>query len=88
MQCQHERGNTSVRGTARNWRLREGAAWGLAVCCMHWGAAHAAGTSANTSNSGPVGARAQPLLPPLSTLVHSAAFAGTTNVSLGNTTFR
>ncbi len=89
MQRQNQRGNAFARRAAQGRRLREGAAWGLAMCCcMHWGAAHAGATSANVTNTEFIGARAQPLLLLLSTLVQSAAFGGTGNISLGNTTFR
>ena len=84
---QHSTNAAGDRAAVRK-RQRVTALWALAACCLQWTPAHSAAAPSSPTNTGPIGASSQPLLPPLSAFIQPQAYSGPASVSLGNTTFR
>ncbi len=60
----------------------------LAMCLLMFSSARAAQNPYNVTDTGPIGASSEPLLPPLSTFVQPGPSFGDASVVLGTTCFR
>ena len=91
LQCQMKRGHPSTSRRAEAQQLLAIAAWAVAACWLHQHSVHAAGSPALervASDAGPLRTPSQALLHPLYTYMQPGAYLGTSNATLGNTTFR
>ena len=80
----------SCRSTAGQKRAEVSLVWALlgAASWLQCNLVGGAGNPFSATNTAPIGATFQPLLPRLSTFVQPNISFGPNNVSLGNTTFR